>query len=167
MFDGGCMDNIESMTGNVNWKKRRKQLSKIEYAALAQRSGDLGPDFGVSVIFASIVCLSGLGVIYAFDLGGEWGQSNALVVGVVIGTVFSLIRNARDPESRSWIGRIDGLLSSYDPIYKPAYHELQQRTRKVGYLEPDYVLEWVSLEKRAVDDAAGDKEPLTFLSKKL
>jgi hypothetical protein len=163
------MDNIENMAGDKIWKQKRDQLSKIHRATLAQKRGALSPVFAASLVWTVLTGLVFLGIVHAFDLGAKWESGpNPFVVGGIIGLLLSVLADWRKPESRSWIERIDSLLSSYKPIDKHAYRELQQRTRTANYLEPDCVLEWISLEKKAIDEATGNTpKQFEFLSKKL
>ena len=69
----------------------------------------------------------------------------------------------------TYTAKLDGQLAQYAPISSEAYRQLQERTKRVGSLETEFVLDWLEHERYAVELAAGIRKPETkgFLDKKV
>nr|WP_317623874.1 hypothetical protein [Acidovorax sp. SUPP3334] len=71
----------------------------------------------------------------------------------------------------TYTAKLDRQLANYAPINSEAYRQLQERTKRVGSLESEFVLDWLEQERYAIELAARGRKPETkglgFLDKKI
>lgn len=161
------MNNIENLTANEDLAQKLAQVREIQAATVLALRGAASPRTGVALMGATLTCSVVSAGSFAFGLVDKLGTTPFMVA--LVGAVFSyaLIQWVSSAP-KSWTDKIDRVLTEYEPLDRFAYHQLQQCTRKAGDLDFRCVIEWLGLEREAINAAMGIKpQKLSFLERKL
>ena len=177
VIQGGTGEQPGSPTGSKVWRRKWKQLKDIERTVIHGRRSTSDPRSSRAIVIAALSCAGVFAAFYALEKAGinyhdlpwktaqqtlDWAPFVVAVLAYVLVQRFSSLPH-------SWTAQIDKLLAFYEPIDRDAYRRLQQRTQEIGYLESDFVREWIGFERSAIEKAAGwhRPKPAGFLNKRL
>lgn len=146
-------------------RRRLAQLTQIRVSLLtALGPGSVvGPRASQALAMGLVAC--GAVLLSGLSFSPKYGalESSALLAGVAV--TILVLRLSRSPQT--YLERLYQQLAAYDPIDLNAYRLLQDVTRSSQELAPGEVETWLTVERNAVQLAAGLCKPMAnaFLNK--
>ncbi|MCK8410893.1 hypothetical protein [Erwinia amylovora] len=157
------MNIVNLETKKDDYKKNIKTLNKINFSIKLAENGNPPPKKMMAVwasMMAGFICFLLWHYLKPIHL-----YFNFFSVLIIIGVVYFLTFKV-NTRSDSWSKEIDKLLSSYEPVDKEAYIELQSHTKDYGF-DMGYISEWLSKEKSIIYKRLGKKQHFNFINRKL
>ncbi|MGK4353153.1 hypothetical protein ACSMFN_23305 [Enterobacter sichuanensis] len=76
-------------------------------------------------------------------------KAGFVVLGVLVGYLWSLVFAGKEDTPDTWEGRINQTLLSYSPMNQDAFEKLCRTVNEKRAIEPDDITAWLKIEKEA------------------